>query len=369
MKTIMKANISFPAVKGRMGLRDYYVAMFPLSVVPRLFKFRDWGELPAEARAQRKLNEKRVPEITRYIIEHEDDWVFSSLTASFQAEEQFTPVAEDESIGLLELPLDSEFLINDGQHRKAAIEEALKQNRTLEKQTISVVLFPEEDIERNQQMFSDLNRTVQKTSRSLDILYDHRDPMNRVTLGVANGVEIFKKNRVEKDAVSLAVKSPKFVTLSSLYDANVQLLGKLKEGDTSDERETEAENLAISYWEAVTDVIPEWKDIRDGHLKPSESRAEFVHSHAVSFWALGHAGMHLMVQYPDEVNWKARLTRLAQIDWQKSNDEWQGICMLGTDIITRRQTKEATSKFIQWHLGLTDEQPEKVLELSPTATS
>ncbi len=36
------------------------------------------------------------------------------------------------------------------------------------------------------------------------------------------------KNRVEKDAVSLAVKSPKFVTLSALYDANVQLLGKLK---------------------------------------------------------------------------------------------------------------------------------------------
>ena len=42
-------------------------------------------------------------------------------------------------------------------------------------------------IERNQQMFSDLNRTVQKTSRSLDILYDHRDPMNRVTLGVSTG--------------------------------------------------------------------------------------------------------------------------------------------------------------------------------------
>jgi hypothetical protein len=29
----------------------------------------------------------------------------------------------------------------------------------------------------------------------------------------------------------------------------------------------------------------------------------------------------------------------------------------------------ATSKFIQWHLGLTDEKPEAVLELSPVATS
>jgi hypothetical protein len=41
----------------------------------------------------------------------------------------------------------------------------------------------------------------------------------------------------------------------------------------------------------------------------------------------------------------------------------------GTDIITRRQTKDATSKYIQWHLGLTDEKPAKVLELSPSATS
>src|SRR5687768_15537348 len=116
-------NITFPAVKGRMGSRDYYVAMFPMSVVPRLFKFRDWAELPPEARAQRKLNEKRVPEITRYILEHEDDWVFSSLTASFRAEEAFKPLVEDGSIGMLELPLDTEFLINDGQHRKAAMEE------------------------------------------------------------------------------------------------------------------------------------------------------------------------------------------------------------------------------------------------------
>jgi DNA sulfur modification protein DndB len=356
-------TIKFPAVKGTMGTRDYYVAMFPLAVIPRLFKFRDWGELPAEARAQRKLNDKRVPEITRYILDHEDDWVFSSLTASFLGEETFRPF-DDESanIGMIELPLNTEFLLNDGQHRKAAIEEAIKQNRMLENQTISVVLFPEEDIERNQQMFSDLNRTVQKTSRSLDILYDHRDPMNRVTIAVSHGADVFK-NRVEKDAVSLAVKSPKFVTLSALYDANVQLLGKLKEADTDDEVEAVKEKLAISYWDAVTENIPEWHDIRSGSLKPSESRAEFIHSHAVAFWALGDAGRHLLDQYPDEVSWKARLARLREIDWRKANPEWQGICMLGSDIITRRQTKDATSKYIQWKLGLTDDLPEKVLEL------
>jgi DNA sulfur modification protein DndB len=359
-------KISFPAVRGIMGERHYYVAMFPLSVIPRLFKFRDWAGLPPEVRAQRKLNDKRVPEITRYILEHEDAWVFSSITASFKAEETFRPLDPEGQIGMIELPLDAEFLINDGQHRRAAIEEALKQNPTIGNQTISVVLFPEEDIERNQQMFSDLNRTVQKTSRSLDILYDHRDPMNRITIGVANEAPIFK-NRVEKDAVSLAVKSPKFVTLSALYDANVQLLGRVKENEADDAREAEMEELAVSFWNAVADNIPEWAAVRDGGMKPSESRAEFVHSHAVAFWALGDAGRHLIAQYPDEVSWKSRLSNLSKIDWLKTNREWQGICMLGTEIVTRRQTREATSKFIQWHLGLIEEMPERVLELPTTA--
>lgn len=87
-------------MKGRQGARDFYVAMFPLKVIARLFTFRDWAELPPEVRAQRILSTKRVPEITRYILEHEDDWVFSRLTASFKAEEEFQPSELDPNLGV-----------------------------------------------------------------------------------------------------------------------------------------------------------------------------------------------------------------------------------------------------------------------------
>lgn len=355
-------QMSFPAVKGRQGARDFYVAMFPLKVIPRLFTFRDWAELPPEVRAQRTLSTKRVPEITRYILEHEDDWVFSSLTASFKADEEFLPSDLDPNLGVLQVPLDAEFLINDGQHRRAAIEEALRENRELGDQTISVVLFPEEHIERSQQMFSDLNRTVQKTSRSLDILYDHRDPMNRITQEVATMVDLFK-GRVEKERVSLSARSPRFITLSALYDSNEQLLGKMKESEADEELEEENRDLAVEFWNEVAENIPEWKMVRDGNLKPPEARAEFVHSHAVAFWALAAAGRDLIAEYPDEVNWKSRLAHLTEIDWRKANPEWQGICMLGNDIITRRQTRQATADYIRWHLGLIAEKPGAVLEV------
>jgi DNA-sulfur modification-associated len=133
--------------------------------------------------------------------------------------------------------------------------------------------------------------------------------------------------------------------------------------------EGEFEQRAINYWLAVTDNIPQWKDIRDGHLKPAEARAEYVLGHAVAFWALGAAGKTLIDRYPDEVSWKSRLAHLGEIDWRKINPDWQGICMLGSDIITRRQTREATAKYIQWKLGVIDEKPGPVLDVPEGAAS
>ena len=52
---------------------------------------------------------------------------------------------------------DANFVINDGQHRCAAIAYAVKENPALGDETLSVLLFPYENRERVQQMFSDLN--------------------------------------------------------------------------------------------------------------------------------------------------------------------------------------------------------------------
>ncbi len=352
-------TIKFPALRGVMGNRTFYVAMFRLRLVPKLFKFTDYRELPPELRAQRVLNHKRVPEIARYILEHEDGWIFSSLTASFTSgEETFAELDGNPNIGVLTLPLDADFLISDGQHRRAAIEEALKQNPRLGDETISVVLFPMESLERSQQMFSDLNRTVQKTSRSLDILYDQRDIMNQIALSVGERVQIFR-GRVEKDRVSLAARSPKFTTLSGLYDANVALLGKLPE-TTPDDVVEEKERTAIAYLEAVCANIPEWRAVADGVMRPSEARQEYVHASAVALWALGAAGRTLLREHPDPAAWKPMLTTLGEIDWRRTNPEWQGICMIGPDIVTRRQTRSATTQFLEWKLGLRDQRPERV---------
>src|SRR5215212_2681693 len=160
----MKMNI--PAIRGKQGTRTCYTTMLPLKVVQRVLASREHDALDPEDRAQRMLSKRRIPEIAGYVLEHETDWLFPSLTASFNAEEVFRPASkQDPNLGTLEFPLETDFFINDGQHRLAAIEEALRKNPELGEQTICVVLFREENLERSQQMFSDLNRTVQKTPR------------------------------------------------------------------------------------------------------------------------------------------------------------------------------------------------------------
>src|SRR5206468_9722854 len=124
-------KLSFPAMHGVIGQREYYVAMLKMALVPKLFKFKDWAELPPEQRAQRVIQKSRIPEITQYILDNEDGYLFSSLTASYNCDPVFTPLTDQRDIGILELSFEADLMINDGQHRRAAIEEALKENPTI----------------------------------------------------------------------------------------------------------------------------------------------------------------------------------------------------------------------------------------------
>ena len=123
---------TFPAIKGKQASRDFFVIMCPLSILSKLFIFTD-DELPPEHRAQRLLNKNRIPEMATYIVNNPKDYVFSSLTASIDGDFNFSALDNnfDDKIGILKVSMDSRLLINDGQHRRAAIEEALKANPDL----------------------------------------------------------------------------------------------------------------------------------------------------------------------------------------------------------------------------------------------
>ena len=358
MLSRMKPTFRVPATRGQMGATKYYTATLPFGAVAKLFVFdpAEMPELTPENRSQRALKAKRVPEIARYITDH-DDYIFSAITVSVDSDEvEFDEVVEGADIGELVLPLEAKYVINDGQHRVAGIAEALRSDPLLARDTISVVILPDGGLERSQQIFSDLNRTVHRTSKSLDILYDHRLPINRVTMACMEQVDLFRK-RIDKERVSLSVRSPKFATLSGLQEANKQLLGDMDERVDSTEEEN-LTSLAIDYWNRLADLVDPWREIRDGDMRPQEARQSYISSYALALWALGAVGKAALAAKRETGGpWADHLDEIRNIDWHKNNPDWQGICMAGHEIVTRMPTRRATALYIMWRIGVSPQRP------------
>lgn len=336
-------EVHVPAMRGKMGTRTFYGCLMPMNAVPQFFKFTDWSGISAEDREQRVLNQKRVPELASYINENEDDYLFASITASYKVEPKFVPFEPDGSIGVLKLRLGDELIINDGQHRAAGIAQALKDGSpSFREDTLSVLLFPWENTPRGQQMFSDLNRNVQKTSKSLDILYDKRDDVAAATLAMIEQVPVFRE-LTDKEKVSLENKSTKLFTLAALYDANVELLrGHDKQDIMANAR------LLTEYWNEVARHMPDWSKVLNGQKLAIELRQEKIASHSTVLRALGGLGVDLL----GEGDWKPALGKLAAIDWSKKNPEWEGICIVSNSVVSNRQARAATKAFIKFKLGL-----------------
>lgn len=347
-------KVSLPAMRAKLGSRAYYATTIALSEIPHLFKFNDWAQFEPSQRAQRVLNASRIPEIAKYILDNEDDYIFSSITASYDCPMKFTSSDLDPNLGLLEMDLEEmQFIINDGQHRAAAIGAALKENPALGKERISVLLFPMENLDRLQQMFTDLNRYAHKTSKSLDVLYDHRDHLSALTMEIAENVPAFR-GQIDKERISLPANSPKLLTLSSLYDANAELLGELEDRPKT-AGFTEKVRQATQYWITVADAIPDWQHVGRGMLSAPELRKEKINTHSVVLRAIGGIGNVLFTKHSQD--WSVYVERLADIDWRKSvgasvNPLWDNVCIVAGSVVSNRQARRAVLAVLKREIGL-----------------
>ncbi len=307
----------FDAMRGVQAGREFYVAMCPMKIIPKLFVFSE-VDLPPEVRAQRTLKETRIPAIRDYILENPKDYVFSSLTASVDGKMKFSPLpalGENGKQGRLYVSMNSRLLINDGQHRRRAIEEALKENPDLANETISVVFFNDKGLKRSQQMFADLNKHAVKPSTSLGILYDHHDDYSQFIVSLANEVDIFR-NRVELEKTSISNRSTKFFTLSGISAATKLLLEGEK--DISPEKR----RFVKDFWNEVTRNIGHWKNLMDGKVTAGELRTNYIHAHSNLLGTLGIVGAILYKNHQD--SWKKKLEVIRDLAWEKTDEMWEG---------------------------------------------
>ena len=337
---------TFPSIRGVQAGREYYASMCPLRLIPKIFVFNEEELLP-ELRAQRSLNKARVPEIAQYVTNHRDSYVFSAITASIDADVRFAPVDSDGAgarLGMLHVPMSAQFIINDGQHRRAAIEMALRDRPDLGNESIAVVFFLDLGLTRCQQMFADLNRYAIRPSRSLGVLYDHRDDRAETARQVVNNLPLFR-DLVEMERSTLSARSRRLFTLSAIYSATNALLLEM-EGDLA-----KRVDVATRFWTEVARQIPEWEAVRKRQTTAGEVRQDYIHSHGVALHALGRVGNALCRAKSDK--WPSALKGLRQLDWSRTNARlWEGRAMVGGRLSKATQNVILTGNAIKRHLKL-----------------
>lgn len=331
----------FPVVKGVQAKTNYYIAMVPLKMLRRLFPVDEEELVQPEYRAQRKLNEARIPVISKYILDNRDSYVFSALAASIDGEYNFEANTDNSDLGVLNVSMDANFLINDGQHRKSAILEALKEDPSLENETISIVFYADQGLRRSQQIFTDLNKNAVKTSNSISELYDSRDELAVITRNVIWKIE-FLNTYTDKEKDILGKYSSSLFTLNTFYTANRIIVGS--------KPQKSAKAFLLKYWSAVCEHMHQWKELMDHNITKVDLRENYIATQGIVIQALGRVGSYL---YNNGIDPEIHLTYLEKINWSRNSKQWY-LRAIGKNgrIITNKKAALLIANVIKKELGL-----------------
>lgn len=366
-----------PALKGRMGNVDYFVITLPFSTATRYIITTD-PNLPPRERENRRPTPSRYREITHY-IRNNDDYRFSALTCTYGRDGTAQPLQWDSpaadglgsTIGTLTLDQRDPLIIVDGQHRFGAIQQAIDEDPSLRDEVITVVLFPYLSVRAAQQLFSDLNRTAKKTTKSLDILFDHRDGVNRVVQEIVERVSAFGQ-RVNLEDASVPMNSPQVFTLSGIYQATKPMLDAMRSvsllPELAPDTQDEYVNQLVDAWEFIARQFPEWGKVASGEMDIRDRRSEFLHWNSGVLSAIGEFTGEAMRLAGE--SWKAAVeTALSHPEnhgWRRDLPQWQGLATAGSMVMPRSTLRPQLKIYLKCRAGMPLTEGEKtVLEKFP----
>ena len=307
----MEFSYKFPAVQGLQAGKQYFITMIPLKYLVRILP--EPGEyLPPEFRAQRRINEQRIPGMKNYILDNRENYIFSSLTASIDGVFSFEEY-NGTDIGFLSISMDARILLNDVQHRRASIAQALLEDDTLGDETISVVFFEDRGLEKSQQMFTDLNMNAQKSSNSINTCYEMRNPLAVLTKNVvANNYFLNKYTDLEKD--NLGKNSAKLFTLYTIYRVNKKILKDESLVSENDKK------FISEFWDLLVENISEWNEMDQKQLSKRQLREDYVVTLGVLLLSFSRIGIWFYESKRSSM--EKYMTKLKNVDWTRSNPNW-----------------------------------------------
>lgn len=339
----------------------------------------------AEDRLQRSLVRSRIAPLVSYLVDVPDHF-FSALTLIILPRELDRPAHEAEGpededewdyyfargpkngpgrtrAGVIHLSAGVQLFPADGQHRLRAALDAIRQEPTIAREEVPVVLVPYNSRDQVGQLFSDLNLNAKPVNKSVGYSLESRNPVVLVAKRVMGSLPLFK-GRVHRGSNSLPKSSAHVITMSGLVEGTKTLLGACDarvDGETSKTRvraatltdrwvsdhEDEALECALAMWDAVIAPFADrWAPVLAGeHGAAGTLRDRFVFPHGLGWSALTQAAAELRRQRGNV--WDAEFYRAVDgINWERTNPDWEGRATVNGAVMNTTQNVRATAQYI-----------------------
>lgn len=295
--------MTIPAIKGQIGNTIFYSANLTMGQIARLVARVNEELYTAKSirdQLQRSLNDNYL-KIKDYIINHSDRFFNALVLAVYDGDPMWTEIRYEldkerySNVGILSFNGNEKVFPVDGQHRVEGIKEALKEDPSLEREELCVMLIGHSDTpegkEKSRRIFSTLNRYAKPVKLGDIIALDEDDVVAIATRHQLESNPLFMEDRVKAtNSIAIPVTDKRsFTSLIALYKCNLELFncfykqrngvvlkpGKLKDylkNRPSDEIINGFNEYLTVFWTHFINAFPEISAyIADNRVNAAES--------------------------------------------------------------------------------------------------
>ena len=368
-----------PAIKGHQGGKTFYTVNIPMYELVKMVKPVE--NTNVEDRSQRELNPRRATAIAEYVKSNKETYVLPALTISLiksgKRVVKWEPIDEGEMFGEIYIPRNFNILLNDGQHRHAAITELMADYKNGISDTIALTVY--QDVEKHQadQMFVDINLNAVKPAGSINTLFNHRDPWATLAVAVSKKAKILT-GRTEYEKANCTGKSDKVFSLKAIESFCKSMLPYQPDSENMEENVTYISKVFDGLYDSISDwndfsympdgshlVKPDTIDISTDELKEklvplAQWKREYSMSttavalEAMAVYVRSHCGAAAMSrEYKDQdTAIKNACADLAEFNWQRDDSHWAGRVVNRGRILKNKTSITLASNMLLKHAGV-----------------
>jgi DNA sulfur modification protein DndB len=377
-----------PALRGHLGDWEYYITIMKLNDVANRIELAEnlHPHKELDKILQRELSD-RVKDMTNYLLKQKERFYGSLIVAVYGGNPKFENVrmAEhplldnpDSPFGLIVFDGTQQYFALDGQHRLASIRDAVKANRDLGKEEISVIFVPhhgtDEGLRRTRRLFTTVNRYAKPTATHINLALDEDDAVAIVTRRIMREHPLFKENGyVKVKGKNVGVKeSDTLTTMAVLYEMNQNFL-MTKERNVKEKSfrqfRPEPEVLdklydeTVKVWTAIINEIEVFGNVAKGIVKPGFVRAggDNENDGHLLFRPVGQ------IAFSNALNWAMNkdgntlgdiLQKFNKVDWRLGVAPWKGIVWRSGKMITTKETAHLLARLMAYMIGQEEDKPQ-----------